>query len=107
MVGESALSSGEAAGPDGEIARVVEPIDERLDGGVASAQDHRPGEPDGDEELCVVPLWATSRHQPYREGAGAATSVPRQRATETVLSVTRLVTSVAPRAWDLTGGVFE
>jgi hypothetical protein len=53
MVGESALSSGEAVSPDGEIARVVEPIDERLDGGVASAQGHRPGEPDDDEEFTV------------------------------------------------------
>jgi hypothetical protein len=32
---------------------VFEPIDERLDGGVASAQDHRRGEPEGDEELAV------------------------------------------------------
>jgi hypothetical protein len=52
-VGESALSPGEAASPDREIVRVFEPMGERLDGRVANAQDHRPGEPDGDEELAV------------------------------------------------------
>jgi hypothetical protein len=62
MVGESALSSGEGASPDGKIARVVEPVDERLDGGVASAQDHRPGEPDGDEEL-VGAFFRFGRHR--------------------------------------------
>jgi hypothetical protein len=61
MVGESALSSGEAVSADGEIARVVEPIDQRLDGGVANAQDHRPGEPDGDQELAVR-LFRFGRH---------------------------------------------